>query len=344
VSVGRTGRTTPFAVLEPVFVGGSTVGMATLHNRAQVAFKDVRPGDTVVVRKAGDVIPEVVGPVLAKRPKNSVPWEFPTHCACPLHTELVQVDGEADTRCIDEQCPFQRDQRIIYFASRGGMDIEGLGERTVLSLSDLEFVEDVGDIYALTEEQLLQIEGFGALSAQKLLAAIDASRHRPLPKLLTALGIKHLGPAASESLSFAFGNLDAIASANADDLASIDGVGGVIAASITKWFQQPANKKIIEKMRIAGVDFGNVERTTLPQVLVGKAVVVTGSLAGFSREEAEAAVKLRGGKSPGSVSAKTYAVVVGAEPGASKLTKAEQLGVPILNEEMFLKLLETGEI
>ena len=344
VSVGRTGRTTPFAVLEPVFVGGSTVGMATLHNRAQVALKDVRPGDTVVVRKAGDVIPEVVGPVLSKRPKNSVPWEFPTHCACPLHTELVQVDGEADTRCIDEQCPFQRDQRIIYFASRGGMDIEGLGERTVLSLSDLEFVEDVGDIYSLTEEQLLQIEGFGALSAQKLLAAIDASRHRPLPKLLTALGIKHLGPAASESLSFAFGNLDVIASANADDLASIDGVGGVIAASITNWFQQPANKKIIEKMRTAGVDFGNVERTSLPQVLVGKAVVVTGSLAGFSREEAEAAVKLRGGKSPGSVSAKTFAVVVGAEPGASKLTKAEQLGVPILNEEMFLKLLETGEI
>ena len=344
VSVGRTGRTTPFAVLEPVFVGGSTVGMATLHNRAQVALKDVRPGDTVVVRKAGDVIPEVVGPVLAKRPKNSVPWEFPTHCACPLHTELVQIDGEADTRCIDEQCPFQRDQRIIYFASRGGMDIEGLGERTVLSLSDLEFVEDVGDIYSLTEEQLLQIEGFGALSAQKLLAAIDASRHRPLPKLLTALGIKHLGPAASESLSLAFGNLDVIASANADDLASIDGVGGVIAASITNWFQQPANKKIIEKMRTAGVDFGNVERTSLPQVLVGKAVVVTGSLAGFSREEAEAAVKLRGGKSPGSVSAKTYAVVVGAEPGASKLTKAEQLGIPILNEEMFLKLLETGEI
>ena len=344
VSVGRTGRTTPFAVLEPVFVGGSTVGMATLHNRAQVALKDVRPGDTVVVRKAGDVIPEVVGPVLAKRPKNSVPWEFPTHCACPLHTELVQVDGEADTRCIDEQCPFQRDQRIIYFASRGGMDIEGLGERTVLSLSDLEFVEDVGDIYALTEEQLLQIEGFGALSAQKLLAAIDSSRHRPLPKLLTALGIKHLGPAASESLSLAFGNLDVIASASADDLASIDGVGGVIAASITKWFEQPANKKIIEKMRTAGVDFGNVERTSLPQVLAGKAVVVTGTLNGFSREEAEAAVKLRGGKSPGSVSAKTYAVVVGAEPGASKLTKAEQLGVPILNEEMFLALLETGEI
>ena len=344
VSVGRTGRTTPFAVLEPVFVGGSTVGMATLHNRAQVALKDVRPGDTVVVRKAGDVIPEVVGPVLAKRPKNSVPWQFPTHCACPLHTELVQTDGEADTRCVDEQCPFQRDQRIIYFASRGGMDIEGLGERTILSLSDLEFVEDVGDIYSLTEEQLLQIEGFGALSAQKLLAAIDASRHRPLPKLLTALGIKHLGPAASESLSLAFGNLDVIASANADDLASIDGVGGVIAASITHWFQQPANKKIIEKMRTAGVDFGNVERTSLPQVLVGKAVVVTGSLEGFSREEAEAAVKLRGGKSPGSVSAKTYAVVVGAEPGASKLTKAEQLGIPILNEEMFLKLLETGEI
>ena len=344
ISVGRTGRVTPFAVLEPVFVGGSTVGMATLHNRAQVAAKDVRPGDTVVVRKAGDVIPEVVGPVLAKRPKNCKPWTFPDTCPCPLSTELVQVEGEADTRCVEPSCPYQRDQRIIYFASRGGMDIEGLGERTVFALSDAGFVEDAGDIYSLTEEQLLQIEGFGKISAQKLLAGIDASRHRPLPKLLTALGVKHLGPAASESLSFAFGTLDAIACASVDDLASIDGVGGVIAASIHSWFDKPANKRLIDKLRDAGVDFGNVERTTLPQVLVGKAIVVTGTLDGFSRDEAEAAIKQRGGKSPGSVSAKTFAVVVGAEPGASKLTKAEALGVPVLDEAGFRALLETGEL
>jgi len=344
ISVGRTGRVTPFAVLEPVFVGGSTVGMATLHNRAQVAAKDVRPGDTVVVRKAGDVIPEVVGPVLAKRPKNCKSWVFPDTCPCPLVTELVQVEGEADTRCVEPSCPYQRDQRIIYFASRGGMDIEGLGERTVFALSDAGFVEDAGDIYTLTEEQLLQIEGFGKISAQKLLAGIDASRHRPLPKLLTALGVKHLGPAASESLSLAFGTLDAIASASVDDLASIDGVGGVIAASIRSWFDKPANKRLIDKLRDAGVDFGNVERTTLPQVLAGKAVVVTGTLDRFSRDDAEAAIKQRGGKSPGSVSAKTFAVVVGADPGASKLTKAEALGVPILDEAGFRVLLETGEL
>ncbi len=344
ISVGRTGRVTPFAVLEPVFVGGSTVGMATLHNRAQVAVKDVRPGDTVVVRKAGDVIPEVVGPVLAKRPKNCKPWVFPDTCPCPLATELVQVEGEADTRCVEPSCPYQRDQRIIYFASRGGMDIEGLGERTVFALSDAGFVEDAGDIYTLTEEQLLQIEGFGKISAQKLLAGIDASRHRPLPKLLTALGVKHLGPAASESLSLAFGTVDAIASASVDDLASIDGVGGVIAASIRSWFDKPANKRLIDKLRDAGVDFGNVERTTLPQVLAGKAVVVTGTLDGFSRDDAETAIKQRGGKSPGSVSAKTFAVVVGADPGASKLTKAEVLGVPVLDEAGFRVLLETGEL
>ena len=344
ISVGRTGRVTPFAVLEPVFVGGSTVGMATLHNRAQVAAKDVRPGDTVVVRKAGDVIPEVVGPVLAKRPKNCAPWEFPEGCPCPLATELVQVEGEADTRCVEPSCPYQRDQRIIYFASRGGMDIEGLGERTVFALSDAGFVEDAGDIYSLTEEQLLQIEGFGKVSAQKLLAGIDASRHRPLPKLLTALGVKHLGPAASESLSFAFGSLDVIANASVDDLASVDGVGEVIAASISSWFAKPANKRLVDKLRDAGVDFGNVERTSLPQVLAGKAVVVTGTLEGFSRDEAEAAIKQRGGKSPGSVSTKTFAVVVGAEPGASKLTKAESLGVPVLDEAGFRTLLETGEL
>lgn len=343
ISVGRTGRVTPFAVLEPVFVGGSTVGMATLHNRAQVAAKDVRPGDTVIVRKAGDVIPEVVGPVLAKRPKTCAPWTFPASCPCPLDTELVQVEGEADTRCVEPSCPFQRDQRIIYFASRGGMDIEGLGERTVFALSDAGFVEDVGDIYSLTEEQLLQIEGFGKISAQKLLAGIDASRHRPLPKLLTALGVKHLGPAASESLSSAFGSLDVIASASVDDLASVDGVGDVIANSIRSWFDKPANVRLIDKLRDARVEFGNVERTTLPQVLAGKAVVVTGTLEGFSREEAEAAIKQRGGKSPGSVSAKTFAVVVGAEPGASKLTKAEALGIPVLDEAGFRVLLDTGE-
>ncbi len=344
ISVGRTGRVTPFAVLETVFVGGSNVTMATLHNRDQVAAKDVRPGDTVVVRKAGDVIPEVVGPVLSKRPKNSEPWEFPATCPCSLKSQLVKLEDQADTRCIEPSCPFQRDQRIIYFASRGGMDIEGLGERTVFALSDAGMVADVGDLYSLTTEQLLTLEGFAEASAQNLVTSIQASRTRPLPKLLTALGIKHLGPAASESLSQAFGTLDAIAAATAEDLSSVDGVGGIIAESISSWFQQADNMVVINKLRDAGVDFGRVERSDEPQTLAGKAVVVTGTLANYSREGAESAIKSRGGKSPGSVSAKTFAVVVGESPGASKITKAEQLGIPVLDEAGFDELLRTGEL
>ena len=344
VSVGRTGRVTPFAVLEPVFVGGSTVGMATLHNQDQVRLKDVRPGDTVVVRKAGDVIPEVVGPVLSLRPTGSRPWQFPRTCPCPLATELVRPEGEADTRCVEPACPYQRDQRVIYFASRGAMDIEGLGERTVFQLSDAGLITDPADIYSLTAEQLLQLEGFAGVSAEKLLAAIDGSKSRPLPKLLTALGIKGLGPSASESLSRAFGSLDAIMHAGEADLATTDGVGPVIASSIVRWFAVPVNVAFVEKLRAAGVDFGRVEVSRVPQLLAGRAVVVTGTLPGYTREQAEQAIKDRGGKSPGSVSAKTFAVVVGVEPGASKLTKAQDLGVPILDDAGFEHLLATGEL
>jgi len=344
VSVGRTGRTTPFAVLEPVFVGGSTVAMATLHNQDQVRLKDVRPGDTVVVRKAGDVIPEVVGPVLSLRPADCAPWEFPTTCPCPLETELVRPEGEADTRCVEPSCPYQRDQRIIYFASRGAMDIEGLGEQTVFQLSDAGLVADPGDVYALTREQLMSLEKWGTTKADNLLAALEGSKSRPLPKVLTALGCKGLGPAASEALARRFGTLDAIMAASEDELSATDGVGPIIAASIVRWFSQPANRAMVEKLRAAGVDFGRVEISTLLPVLAGKAVVVTGTLAGFSREEAEAAIKDRGGKSPGSVSAKTYAVVVGADPGASKVTKAADLGIPVIDEAAFLALLETGSL
>jgi DNA ligase (NAD+) len=344
VSVGRTGRTTPFAVLDPVFVGGSTVRMATLHNQDQVRVKDVRPGDTVTVRKAGDVIPEVVGPILSLRPADSQPWQFPKICPCSLRTELVRVEGEADTRCIEPLCPYQRDQRVIYFASRGAMDIEGLGERTVFQLSEAGLITDPADIYSLTAEQLLGLEGFAAISAEKLLAGIAASKTRPLPKLLTALGIKGLGPSASEALSLAFGTLDSILAADEATLATTGGVGPVIAKSICRWFAIDANKAFVEKLRTAGVDFGKVEVSRLAQVLAGKAVVVTGTLNRYSREEAEAAIKARGGKSPGSVSAKTFAVVVGDSPGASKITKAQELGLPILDDDGFDQLLSTGEL
>ncbi|TRZ72922.1 MAG: NAD-dependent DNA ligase LigA [Actinobacteria bacterium] len=344
VSIGRTGRATPFAVLQPVVVAGSTVGMATLHNREQVQLKDVRPGDTVVVRKAGDVIPEVVGPVLDKRPKNSKPWKFPDTCPCDLKSTLVQIEGESDTRCVEPSCPFQRDQRIIHFASRGGMDIEGLGEKTVFALSDLQLIQDVGDLYSLTQEQLLQIEGLGELSATNLLQALEKSKSKPLPKLLTALGIKHLGPAASESLAKTFGNLDNIVTATEEQLSTIDGVGPSIAQSIINWCNQKQNKAIITKLKKAGVDFGNVQVSQLAQTLLGKAIVVTGSVEGFTREEAEAAIKDRGGKSPGSVSAKTYCVVVGSDPGASKVTKANELKIPIIDAAKFRQLLDSGTI
>ena len=344
ISVGRTGRVTPFAVLESVFVGGSNVAMAKLHNEDQVRLKDVRPGDTVTVRKAGDVIPEVVGPVLSLRPKDSQPWLFPSVCSCPMKGELTRPDGEVNMRCIEPNCPQQRDQRIIYFVSRGAMDIEGFGEQTVIQLSDVGILSDAGDIYSLTVEQLLTLEGFAQKGAEKLIVAIDASKTRPLPKLLTALGIKHLGPSASEALAIAFGNLDDIMNATEDDLATVDGVGGVIARSLISWYSRADNKVIIEKLRAAGVEFGNVEVSRLPQNLVGKNIVVTGTLVDFDRDGAERAIKDRGGKSPGSVSKKTFALVVGAEAGASKLTKAQELGVPVITEEQFKIVLETGEI
>jgi DNA ligase (NAD+) len=351
VSVGRTGRATPFAVLEPVFVGGSTVSMATLHNQDQVALKDVRPGDTVVVRKAGDVIPEVVGPVLSLRPDDSEPWEFPTHCP-RCGNPLVRPEGESDTRCVAPDCPAQRDQKIGYFASRGGMDIEGLGEQMVQKLTAAGLVRDPADLYSLTVDQLVELDRVGVTSAQNLVDEIEKSKQRPLPKLLTALGIRHLGPAASLALTNEFHTLDAIRSKSVEELAAVDGVGQVIADTIVSWFAQDSNRDYIERLGAAGVNFGDPElaaaaaraRAATPQTLEGRAVVVTGTLAGYSREEAAAAIVERGGKSPGSVSKKTLALVVGESPGASKLTKAESLGVPILDEAGFEQLLATGDL
>ena len=352
VSVGRTGRTTPFAVLDPVFVGGSTVAMATLHNQDQVAFKDVRPGDTVVVRKAGDVIPEVVGPVLAKRPPGTEPWQFPTTCPCPIGSTLVRLAGEADTRCVEPGCPFQRDQKVIYWASRGAMDIEGLGERTVTQLTAVELVRDAADIYRLTADQVESLEGFARPSAEKLVDAIQSSRGRPLPKVLTALGIKHLGPSASQALAAEFGTLRRVFEASDEQRAAVDGVGGVIASALGTWYSQPPNQDFIQRLADAGVNFGSEEEAAAreaelaatPQTLEGKTVVVTGAVPGYNREEAELAVTSRGGKSPGSVSKKTFALVVGEGAGASKLTKAEANSIPIVPADRFEELLATGEL
>jgi DNA ligase (NAD+) len=343
VSIGRTGRATPFAKLRPVRVAGSVVGLATLHNEDQVRLKDVRPGDTVIVRKAGDVIPEVVGPVLSQRPPGTEPWRFPS--ACPsCGSPLVRLSGESDTYCVNNNCPAQRVQRIAHFASRGAMDIEGLGEQRVAQLVDAGLLSDAADCYRLEVGDLVALEGFGELSAMNLVTAIDDSRHRLLANLLTALGIRHIGGTVAAALASAFGDLDRLMAASEDELASVEGIGAVIAASLARYFGEEANKAMIERLRAGGVRFTAAEAPELPQILVGRTVVVTGTLTHFSREEAEAAITGRGGKSPGSVSAKTMAVVAGDSPGAAKLTKAEALGIHVLDEEGFVKLLETGEL
>ena len=343
VSIGRTGKATPFAVLEPVFVGGSTVSVATLHNQDQVKAKDVRPGDTVIVRKAGDVIPEVVKPVLADRPAGLPEWTFPAKCPV-CGKPLKRTEGESDTFCLNVDCAAQQLARIEHFASRGAMDIEGLGERTVRQLIDAGLVHDPADIYSLTDEQLLTLEGFAKISAQKLLDAIEGSKTRELGRLLFGLNIRHVGGTMAYVLARAFGSLDALLDADEETIATTEGVGPVIAASVKQWMSIDANRRLVERLRTAGVDFGRVELPTEVQNLVGLSIVVTGSLEGYSRDGAEEAITSRGGKSPGSVSKKTTAVVVGESPGAAKLTKAEELGVPILDEAGFVHLLETGEL
>ena len=349
VSVGRTGRTTPFAVLDPVFVDGSTVSMATLHNEDQVRIKDVRPGDTVIVRKAGDVIPEVVGPVLSDRPEGTVPWTFPKRCECPLHSEFVRADGEADTRCVEPQCPFQRDQQIMYWASRGAMDIEGLGERTVVQLTARELVSDVADLYRLSADDVVDLEGFARPSAEKLIAAIDESRRQPAWRVLTGFGIKHLGPTVAQALIAARGSVRGVFTSSEAELSEVDGIGDVIAQSVTRWWELPIHRDLVDRLEAGGVvldidDRAVSESEALEHTLEGRAVVITGTVPGYTRDEAGAAVVARGGTSPGSVSKKTFALVVGDGAGASKLTKAESLGVPIIDATIFEEFLSTGAI
>jgi DNA ligase (NAD+) len=344
VSIGRTGRATPFALLEPVFVGGSTVGVATLHNEEQVKVKDVRPGDIVVVRKAGDVIPEVVGPVLSDRPKKGLKaWKFPK--TCPVcGTPFDREEGEADWRCPNLACPARIAGALEHFASRGAMDIEGVGERTVRLFLELDMVHDVADIYYLDFDELRVRDGFGDISITKLRDAIDGSKQQPLDRLLVGLNIRHLGPAGAEALARHFGNLDALMVASEDDIEAAEGVGKIIAQSVHKWFADEQNREVIEKLRRAGVNFEGPEVEAVPQTLAGKSVVVTGTLEQYSRERVEEVIKAHGGKAPGSVSKKTTAVVVGDGPGASKLSRAEELGVPVLDEAGFESLLATGEV
>jgi DNA ligase (NAD+) len=343
VSIGRTGKATPFAMLDPVIVGGARVSLATLHNEDQVRIKDVRPGDTVVVRRAGDVIPEVRGPVLPLRPEGLSPWTFPT--ACPVCDEpLVRLEGESDTFCVNVDCPGQQVQRISHFAGRGAMDIEHLGERTVWQFCKEGLLHDVADIYDLDYQRVATFEGWGETSIANLRQAVETSKSRPLANLLVGLSIRHLGAAGSVLLARHFRHLDRIMTASAAELSSVEGVGPTIGASVERFFALARNRDVVERLRRAGCNFEGPDAPEVPQILVGMSVVVTGTLEEWSRESAEEAIKARGGKSPGSVSKKTTALVVGSEPGAAKLTKANELGIPVLDEVAFAHLLETGEV
>jgi DNA ligase (NAD+) len=343
VSIGRTGKATPFAVLEPVFVGGSTVGLATLHNEDQVRAKDVRPGDTVIVRKAGDVIPEVVGPVIEMRPEGLEPWTFPSECPS-CGQPLVRLPGEAQHRCVNASCPQQRLAGISHFASRGAMDIDGLGEQQIAHFLELGLIRDVADVFSLDFGRIAELPGYKETSVNNLRSAIEASKERPLGNLLFGLNITHLGSAGAEVLASAIGELHAIMDASVEELAAIDGIGPVIAGSVNAFFRDEANRSLVQRLVDAGVNTSGPERSMLPRTLAGKAVVVSGTLEGYSRDEAAEAIKSRGGKSPASVSRKTFALVTGDEPGASKLAKAVELGVPVVGGADFAHLLETGEL
>ncbi len=279
VSVGRTGRVTPFAILEPVFVGGATVSRATLHNADQVAAKDVRPGDTVIVRRAGDVIPEILGPVLDQRPSGTRAWRFPVHCPCPRRSILHRVESEADTRCVDPHCPFQQLGSIEHFVSRSGLDIEGLGPERIAQLIDAGLLDDPSGIYSLDFEAVASLKGLGPKSVENLKAAVEASRRRPLEHLLVALNVRHLGPAAAEALVARFRSMDAIMGASEAELAAVDGVGDIIATTVRAWFDDADNAALVERLRDAGLTFDAPEPdgSGPEQVLTSKSVVVTGT-------------------------------------------------------------------
>jgi len=341
VSIGRTGRATPYAVLEPVLVAGSRVAMATLHNEDQVRLKDVRPGDLVIVRKAGDVIPEIVAAVPSPEARQD-PWSFPTVCPT-CGAPLVRVEAESDTYCVNVACPAQQLQKIVHFASRTALDIEGLGEQRVAQLLESGLVHDVADLFSLRVEDVEALEGFASLSARNLVEAIEAVKTVPLHRFLIGFGIRHVGPVAARELARAFGTYDALAAADEAALAAVEGIGPVIAESAAAFLRDPEQVQRAQTLRTHGVVLEEVVATsTEAPTLLGRAVVVTGSVPGYSRDEAAAAIAARGGTSPGSVSAKTYCVVVGEAPGANKVTKARDVGVPLISAESFEELLATG--
>jgi DNA ligase (NAD+) len=341
VQVGRTGALTPVARLAPVFVGGVTVTNATLHNEDEVQRKDVRVGDTVIVRRAGDVIPEVVSVVLEKRPAGSEPFRMPSRCPV-CGSAVVRSAEEAVSRCTGGlYCQAQRKQALLHFASRRAMDIEGLGDKLVDQLVDGNVVRTPADLYRLNTDSLARLERMAEKSAANLVAAIDKSRHTSLPRFLFALGIRNVGEATAKDLAKHFGALDRIMAASAQALEEVRDVGPVVAESIARFFAEPHNVEVIDQLRKGGVVWA--EHDGLPSAvalpLAGRAFVLTGTLPTLTREEAKERIEALGGKVTGSVSSKTNYVVVGSDPG-SKAEKARQLGLPILDESALLELLQ----
>ncbi len=355
VNTGRTGRVTPFGVMEPTRVAGSTVERATLHNGHEVQRKDVRPGDTVVLRKAGDVIPEIVGPVLALRPEGLEPWVMPTECPSCGTALVQQKEGDKDLRCPNHRrCPAQLLDRVFHVAGRGAFDIEGLGSEAAYALLDAGVIEDEGDVFFLDEDKLLRAplftrapkKGEGddpVLSAngRRLLDNLAAARTRPLWRVVVGLSIRHVGPTAARALATEFGSMAEIESADLERLSAAEGVGPTIAEAVVEWFAVDWHRDIVRKWREADVTMEDERDEGTPRTLTGMSIVVTGSLVEFSRDQAKEAILVRGGKAASSVSKKTDFVVVGESPG-SKHDKAVSLKVPVLDEDGFRVLLADG--
>jgi DNA ligase (NAD+) len=348
VNVGRTGRVTPFAYMEPIKIAGSTVRLATLHNASEVKRKGVLIGDTVVIRKAGDVIPEVLGPVVDLRDRTEREFEMPTTCPECGTTLAPAKEADADIRCPNSgSCPAQLRERVFHVAGRGAFDIEGLGYEAAIALLQAGVITDEGDLFGLTEDDLLRTGLFtvkgGEVSAngRRLLANLGTAKQQALWRVLVALSIRHVGPTAARALAGEFGSLDAIEAASEEQLAAVEGVGPTIAAAVTEWFTVDWHRDIVDKWRAAGVRMQDERDASIARTLEGLSIVVTGSLNGFSRDEAKEAILARGGKAAGSVSKKTAYVIAGDAPG-SKYDKAVELDVPVLDEDGFRLLLENG--
>jgi DNA ligase (NAD+) len=354
VNVGRTGRVTPFGVMEPTKVAGSTVERATLHNAYEVKRKDVRPGDTVILRKAGDVIPEILGPVLPLRPEGLPEWEMPTECPSCGTPLAEQKEGDKDLRCPNSRlCKAQVYERVYHVASRGAFDIEGLGSEAAYALVEAGVVDNEGDVFALDRDKLLRTPLFTrapkkgedglqlSANGEGLLRNLQTRKKVPLWRVLVALSIRHVGPTAARALATEFGSMAAIRAATEEQLAAAEGVGPTIAEAVIEWFAVDWHVEIVDKWAAAGVQMADERDESVPRTLEGLTIVVTGSLQGFSRDSAKEAIVSRGGKAAGSVSKKTDFVVIGDNAG-SKADKAEQLGVPMLDEDGFVALLDNG--